>query len=340
MTIRFAAVGLAHPHIFDMARRLREAGARLVACWDDDPGNLAAFVRAFPDVERSRDITAIFEDRAVDLIVSAAVHDERAGLGVRAMRHEKDFLCTKPGFTTLEQWEEVRRVWMETGRRYIVYFGERFGNPATVLAGELIQQGAIGRVVHMAGFGPHRLFGRIARPPWLFQRDRYGGILNDLASHQIDQFLFFTGSVTAEIAAATVANHRHPQFPEFEDFGEVLLRSERATGYLRVDWLSPAGLSTWGDVRLFLQGTDGYIEVRKTCDLQGRVGGDHLFLVDHHGERYIHAADTPLPFMRLFLDDLRDRTERAVEQAHVFEASRLALLAQREAKALNRSTSV
>lgn len=340
MTIKFAAVGLAHPHIFDMTRRLREAGAQLVTCWDDDPENLAAFVRAFPDVEPGRNVTAILEDGTIDLIVSAAVHDARSGLGMRAMRHEKDFLCTKPGFTTLEQWEAVRRVWIETGRRYIVYFGERFGNPATVLAGELVQQGAIGRVVHMTGFGPHRLFGRIARPPWLFQRERYGGILNDLASHQIDQFLFFTGSATAEIAAASVANHHHPQFPEFEDFGEVLLRGEHATGYVRVDWLSPAGLSTWGDVRLFLQGTDGYIEVRKTCDLQGRAGGDHLFWVDGHSERYLHAAGTPLPFMRLFLDDLRDRTERAVAQAHVFEVSRLALQAQREAKVLNRPTPI
>ncbi|MCS6828745.1 MAG: Gfo/Idh/MocA family oxidoreductase [Caldilinea sp.] len=340
MTIRFAAVGLAHPHIFDMTRRLRKAGAHLTACWDDDPDNLAAFVQAFPDVEHRRDAAAILEDPAIDLIVSAAVHDRRAALGVRAMRHEKDFLCAKPGFTTLEQWEEVRCVCAETGRRYIVYFGERFGNPATVRAGELVQQGAIGRVVHMTGFGPHRLFGRIQRPLWVFQRARYGGILNDLAGHQIDQFLFFTGSPTAEIVAAGVANHHHPQFPEFEDFGEVLLRSEHASGYIRVDWLSPAGLSAWGDVRLFLQGTDGYIEVRKTCDLQGRAGGDHLFLVDHHGEQYIHAAEAPLPFMRLFLDDLRDRTERAVEQAHILEASRLALLAQQAAKRWNRSTSV
>lgn len=340
MTIRFAAVGLAHPHVFDMTRRLQKAGAQLVACWDDDPDNLAAFVQAFADVEHSRNATAILEDRTIDLIVSAAVHDERAVLGVRAMRHEKDFLCTKPGFTTLEQWEEARRVCAETGRRYIVYFGERFGNPATVLAGEVVQQGAIGRVVHMTGFGPHRLFGRTRRPPWVFQRARYGGVLNDLASHQIDQFLFFTGSATAEIAAASVANHHHPQFPEFEDFGEVLLRSEHATGYIRVDWLSPAGLSTWGDVRLFLQGTDGYIEVRKTCDLQGRAGGDHLFLVNHHGERYIHAADAPLPFMHLLLEDLQERTERAVAQAHVFETSRLALLAQQQAKVLTCPTSV
>ncbi|MFO7632952.1 MAG: Gfo/Idh/MocA family oxidoreductase [Caldilinea sp.] len=332
---RFVAIGLAHGHVFDMTRRLQEAGAELVACWDWEDTNLAAFACAYPQAVHERTADDLLEDHTIDLVVSAAVHDERAALGIRAMQHGKDFLCTKPGFTTFDQVAEVRRVCEATGRRYTVYFGERFGNPATVLAGELVQAGAIGRVVHTAGFGPHRLFGRMERPAWVFQRTRYGGILNDLASHQIDQFLHFTGSNTAEIVAATVANHHHPQFTEFEDYGEVLLRSGAATGFIRVDWLSPAGLDTWGDVRLFLLGTEGYIEVRKTWDLQGRAGTDHLFLVDGSGERYMAAADTPLPFMRDYLNDLHNRTETAVEQTHVLTVSELALQAQMQAERLS-----
>ena len=331
---KFAAIGLAHGHVFDMTRRLQEAGAELVACWDDDPANLAAFARAYPAAHHERTADDLLADPTLSLIVSAAIHDERAALGIQAMEHGKDFLCTKPGFTTLAQVDAVRRAYVATGRRYTVYFGERFGNPATVLASELVHSGAIGRVVHTAGFGPHRLFGRVERPAWVFQRARYGGILNDLASHQIDQFLHFTGSATAEIVAATVANHHHPQFAEFEDFGELLLRGDAATGFIRVDWLSPAGLDTWGDVRLFLLGTEGYIEVRKTWDVQGRAGTDHLFLVDGHGERYIAAADTPLTFMRDYLADLRDRTEHAITQAHVFTVSALALHAQAQAQML------
>lgn len=338
MQTRFAAIGLAHAHIFDMTRRLRSAGAELVACWDDEPDNLAAFVGAFPDADRTRTPDDLLADRSIQLIVSAAIHDERAALGIQAMQHAKDFLCTKPGFTTLAQLADVRRVCVETGRRYTVYFGERFGNPATVLAGNLVAAGAIGRVLHTAGFGPHRLFGRVERPAWLFQRTRYGGILNDLASHQIDQFLHFTGSEAVEIVAATVANHKFRQFPDFEDFGEVLLRSERATGFVRVDWLSPAGLDTWGDVRLFLLGEDGYIEVRKTWDLQGRAGADHLFLVNAGGEHYFQASETPLPFMADYLDDVHNRTEFAVTQAHVLRVSELALRAQSQASVLGEVT--
>jgi predicted dehydrogenase len=335
--IRFAAIGLAHAHIFDMARRLQDAGAELVACWDDDPANLTAFARVYPGANREHTTDDLLADPTIDLIVSAAIHNKRAALGTHAMQHDKDFLCTKPGFTTLEQLAEVRRVHAVTGRRYTVYFGERFGNPATVRASELVRSGAIGRVVHTAGFGPHQLFGRVERPAWLFQRARYGGILNDLASHQIDQFLHFTGSQTTEIVAATVANHRHPQFAEFEDYGELLLRGEAATGFIRVDWLSPAGLDTWGDVRLFLLGVEGAIEVRKTRDVQGRAGTDHLFLVDGHSERYIAAADTPLPFMRDFLHDLHQRTETAITQTHIFQVAELALHAQAQARVLARS---
>lgn len=332
--IRFAAIGLAHGHIFDMTRRLQAVGAELVACWDDEPANLAAFATAFPYATTTRALDDLLEDRSIDLVVSAAIHDERAALGIAAMQHGKDFLCTKPGFTTLAQVEAVRRVCAQTGRRYTVYFGERFGNPATVRAGELVHSGAIGQVVHTAGFGPHRLFGRMERPAWVFQRARYGGILNDLASHQIDQFLYFTGTQDAQIVAATVANHHHRQFAEFEDYGELLLRGARATGFIRVDWLSPAGLDTWGDVRLFVLGTQGYLELRKTWDLQGRRGTDHLFQVNNEGERYIDASTTPLPFMADYLDDLHNRTEKAVTQAHVLAVSALALQAQQQAHRL------
>ena len=332
--IRFVALGLAHNHVYDMTQRLLEAGAVLVAGWDAVPENLAAFGRAFPQADTSRTADDLLEDHAVDLVVCAAVHDERAALGLRAMRCNKDFLCAKPGFTTPAQLAEVRALSATTGRKYIVYFSERVSNPATVLAGNLVHAGAIGRVVHTTGFGPHRLFGRVERPAWVFRRERYGGILNDLASHQIDQFLFFTGSRQGEIVASAVANHAHPQLTDFEDYGELLLRSESATGFVRVDWLSPGGLATWGDVRLFLLGTAGYIELRKTWDLQGRAGTDHLFLVDGAGERYLQAAATPLPFMENFLTDLYARTELAVTQEHIFRVSELALRAQLQASVL------
>ena len=165
-------------------------------------------------------------------------------------------MSDKPGFTTLDQLAEARRVQAETGRIYSIFFSERLGNPASVKAGQLVRDGAIGRVLQTIGLGPHRL-NLPSRPDWFFQKERYGGILVDIASHQVDQFLFYTGSKQAEVLSAVVANYNHPQFAELEDFGEMLLRGDGGTGYMRVDWFTPDGLPVWGDGRLTLLGTRG-----------------------------------------------------------------------------------
>jgi predicted dehydrogenase len=213
-----------------------------------------------------------------------------------------------------------------------VCYSERFQNRATVRAGELVQSGAIGRPIQTIGLGPHRL-NAPTRPPWFFQRSRYGGILTDIGSHQADQFLFFTGSTSAEVVAAQVANFAHPEYPELEDFGDMMLRGDAGRGYIRVDWFTPDGLGTWGDGRLTILGTDGFIELRKYIDLAGRPGGDHLFLVDKTQTHYMDCRSTALPFGRQLLDDIRHRTESAMSQGHAFLASELALQAQAMARA-------
>jgi predicted dehydrogenase len=246
------------------------------------------------------------------------------------MQHGKDFLSDKPGFTTMEQLVEVRHVQAGTERIYSILYGDRLENPATVKAGEMVQAGMVGQVVQTVGFGPHRI-NIASRPDWFFNKSQYGGIINDIGAHQFDQFLFFTASTSAEITAAHVANYTHPQYPELEDFGEVMLRSNKATGYLRVDWYSPDGLNTWGDARLFILGTEGYIEIRKNTDLGGRSGGSHLFYVNQSGTNYLDCSQRDLPFGRQFIFDILNRTETAMPQAHVFLASELALLAERQA---------
>ena len=175
---------------------------------------------------------------------------------------------------------------------------------------------------------------RGARKPWFFERSRTGGILCDLASHQIDQFLYLTGAPDAEVVASTVANRANPDDPELEDYGEVLLRTERATGFFRVDWYTPDGLPTWGDGRLTVLGTEGFLEARKYVDIAGAPGTDHLFLVDGSGTRRIDCAGAPLPYYEALARDVRERTETAMSQRHCFKVMELALRAQAEARRL------
>jgi predicted dehydrogenase len=275
----------------------------------------------------------VLDDRTIHLVVSASIPNERAPLGIAVMRAGKDFMVDKPGITTLEQLAEVRKVQKETRRIYSILYSERLENRATVAAGELVKKGAIGKVLQTIGLGPHRL-NLPTRPAWFFEKERYGGILCDIGSHQFDQYLFFTGSTRADVVASQTGNLAHPQYPGLEDFGDAMVRGDGGSGYVRVDWFTPDGLPTWGDGRLTILGSDGFIEIRKNVDIGGRPGGSHLFLVDGKETRYIDTSAQVLPYGRQLVDDVLNRTETAMPQEHCFLATELALRAQKQAQAL------
>ena len=331
--LRFAAIGLNHGHINSQCDAVVRGGGELVSFFAKEPELAADFAKRFPQAKLARSEREILEDPSIKLVASAAIPDERAPLGIEVMRHGKDFMVDKPGITTLEQLAEVRRVQAETRRIYSITYSERFENRATTRAGELTKAGAIGKVIQTIGLGPHRENPK-SRPAWFYEKERYGGILCDIASHQFDQFLFFTGSTRAEVLAAQVGNVHHPEHPGLEDFGDVMLQGDRGTGYIRVDWFTPDGLGTWGDGRLTILGTDGFIEIRKNVDIAGRPGGSHLFLVDQKETRYVDSQDQKLAYGEQLVDDVLNRTETAMSQEHCFLATELALRAQKQARPL------
>jgi predicted dehydrogenase len=326
-TVRFGVIGLDHFHIWGQTNLLLRAGAELIAFHAAADAQARPFAADYPQATRVDDPRRILEDERIQLIVSAAVSSERAPLGIAAMRHGKDFMVDKPGITSLAQLAEVRKVQAETKRIYSICYSEHFETRCTVKAGELVAAGAIGKVINTTGLGPHRL-NKHRRPAWFFSRANTGGVLTDIASHQCEQFLFFTGTLDAEVVAATVANRANPETPEFQDFGEMLLRTRDTTGYIRVDWFTPDGLPTWGDGRLVIVGTEGYLELRKYVDVAGKDGIDHLFHVDRKGVTRIDCSDVELPYGRQLVRDILERTETAMPQARCFRAQELALTAQ------------
>ena len=332
--IRFAAIGANHGHIHGQVGSTIRGGGELVSYYIKEPDLRAQFARRNPNAKAVEDERAILEDKSIQLVVSASIPDERAPLGVRVMQHGKDFMVDKPGITSMAQLAEVRRVQAETKRIYSILFSERLEVPAAVKAGELVKAGAIGTVIQTVGLGPHRVMQGTPRPDWFWDASRYGGILTDIGSHQFDQFLYFTGSTTGEIVAAQVRNVRHPEYPKFQDFGDVMVRGDGGTGYIRMDWFTPKGLSTWGDGRMTILGTDGFIELRKYVDIAGRPGGNHLFIVDQKGTNYIDCKGMETPYGRQLVDDVVNRTETAVPQKHTLLASELSIRAQDQAKVL------
>jgi predicted dehydrogenase len=327
---RFAAIGLDHRHVYDLTAGLLAAGA-VCAGHDRETSDervLAGFRKRFPDVpamERER----LLDDPSIDFIVLAAVPRDRAAIAIEAMRRGKDVMVDKPGVTTPEQLAAVEAAVRETGRIWSVCLG-RLASPAVQAALGVVRSGELGRLVSLTSLAPHRL-NRALRPGWFFDRGAYGGIINDIGVHSIDQFLAFADVSDATIAASTIGCFGTAP-PGFEDFADITLRSETMTGTMRLDWFTPDGLPDWGDGRLFLVGTEGTLELRKNLDIEGRAGGDHMFVANRQRTRYQDCSGLPVTYYRDFLDDIRDRNGRMMDGGRVFSVCRLALRCQATAQ--------
>jgi len=332
-SVKFAVIGIDHNHINGITDAIKRGGGQLVKVHSTNPTALAAFEKRYPEAKAAASEDEILTDPSIQLVASAAIPDLRGPLGVRAMRHGKDYLSDKPAMTTLEQLAAVRKAIQETGRIFGIMYSERLEVRAAVKAGELIQAGAIGKVVQTVNLAPHQV-NEPLRPDWFWDPARYGGILCDIGSHQADQFVYYTGSTVADVTASQVANVNYKHRPKFQDFGDMMLHGNGGFGYVRVDWFTPRGLGTWGDGRLFVLGTDGYIELRKYADIAGRKGGNHLFIVDQKKATYMDCSQVDLPFGAQFVADIVNRTHVAQDQQQALLATELVLKAQKNARVL------
>lgn len=330
-----AAIALDHGHIYGMCNGLLEAGATLKWVYDPNPDKVQQFLNTYPGVKAAASEEEILQDPEVKLVCGAAVTSLRCELGLRVMEAGKDYFTDKAPLTTLEQLSAAKEMVKKTGRKYMVYYSERIHVEAAVFAGQLIEEGAIGTPIHIDGMGPHRMGNPASRPAWFYEREKYGGILCDIGSHQIEQFLYYCGVKDAEIGYSEVGNYGHPEYPELEDFGDAILIGDNgATQHFRVDWFTPDGLSSWGDGRTFILGTKGYIELRKYVNIATEnEGGDHVYLVNDKGEQHFQVSGkVGYPFFGQLILDCINRTENAMTQEHAFKAAELCVKAQMMAR--------
>ncbi|MBQ8314102.1 MAG: Gfo/Idh/MocA family oxidoreductase [Clostridia bacterium] len=328
----FSAAHLDHGHIYGMCNALLEAGGTLKYVYDRDPNRVAQFVKTYPQVQVALTEQQVLDDKETHMVCSAHITSERGPFGLRVMGAGKDYFADKAPFTTMAQLNAAREMVKATGRKYMVYYGERIHCQAATLAGEMIHAGEIGQVVHVEGFGPHRLMAH-ARPAWFFEKDKYGGILCDIGSHQIEQYLYFAGEEEAQVTYSRIGNYANPDHPGLDDFGDCNIVGEKGTtNYFRVDWFTPDGLRTWGDGRTLIIGTKGYIELRKYVNVATDMeGGDHVYLVNGQKEQYYNADGAGCPFFGQLILDCLNRTENAMTQHHAFKAAELCLQAQEKA---------
>jgi predicted dehydrogenase len=329
-------VGAEHLHLFEMVDGLVRAGAETV-CHATDDGPLADLYAGYRPESQRRDVDAVVGDDSLDLVVLAGVPAERAGAAVEALRAGRHVLAAKPAVTTEAQLVAVDAAVAASGRRWWVFFSERLVNRAVAECVRRVRAGEIGEVVAVSGSAPHTLAAE-GRPEWFFDPTRGGGVLVDLAAHQADQLVALCGPGRTEVAAATVANVATPEHPAFRDLGRMSLRHSTDGGRVvvsdhHVDWLSPSGLGTWGDVRLVVHGTAGTMEVRANIDPAGEPGAEHLIAVDDGPPRRVDTSGVALDWAERLVADVAEGTDTLVPHDHTVAACRITLAAQAMAEA-------
>ena len=333
----FAASHFDHGHIYGQINGLAQAGGVLKAIYEPDATRIESVQKAHPEATVVQDFREILDDEEIHLVTSAAIPDLRCGIGLKVLDSGKDYLTDKAPFTTLDQLAAAREKVVQTSRKYMVCYSERLSSESAWYAGELIREGVLGRVLQVLNLAPHNL-GSGGRPDWFFQKERYGGILTDIGSHQFEQFLYYAAAADGEVNFARVENFENPDYPGFEDFGEANLTLDTgASAYCRLDWFNPGGSKVWGDGRTFVLGTKGYLEIRKLVDL-ARGGGDRIYLVDESDTTEIECkGKVGYPFFGRLIKDVLNRTEDAMTQAHAFKAAELSMQAQQMADAARSS---
>ena len=327
-SLNLAVLGIDHGHIFDMLDEMIKEGCKCNHFWTEGtPLTLKEFNKKYPNIKRTENKSEILKDNKIDMILISSIPKDRAALSIEALKSGKDVMVDKPGCTTLNQLDDLKQAVKETGKIWSVNFSERFHVAAVAKAEELVAEGKIGKVKQTMGTGPHRQ-GNYERPKWFYERGSYGGIITDIGSHQIHQFLVFTNSNEAKINHALVENTTKLDKPGFQDFGEVNLTGNSGHGYIRLDWFTPDALPTWGDGRLFILGDKGFIEIRKYTDLAKSDSGNHLYYANNEEVKHIDCSDVKLPYFKNLINDVLDRTESACSQELTYLTMELAIKAQ------------
>lgn len=161
----------------------------------------------------------------------------------------------------------------------------------------------------------------------MFQRTQYGGILNDLAVHDIDLACYFSGQNMRRVLAAHVSNARFPQLTDFCDNGIALFEmSHGGTASVEVNWLTPDAYHAHGDVRFLLTGTRGFMAI-------STVDGSVRICTDSEQEHLLDLIPSPCTCEEDALAKMADWSYPAlISTADSIAATRFALLAQQAAE--------
>lgn len=313
--LRIAIVGASHPHVdyvLDEIRRDTAQRTALIGVSDPDQSTAQRAAEGFDvPVFTNRDELLA---QAPDVVMIAGRNADRGADVVAALHAGAEVICDKPLCTSLKQLADIEGAAAATGKSVTLLLEKR-GYPETLAALEIVASGKLGDIVGITSSGPHKLK-RDTRPAWFFDRELAGGIIGDLAVHDIDAAMLFAPFAEATITGAMSGTDERG----FVRYGLASIVTPQTVISCEVNWLTPAASDIHGDYRLRLVGTRGTVEIFWA---RGRVE------VTTDGEP---TRDYPLPEGRRpaqdAIDDLVAQRSGVANTAMAIEATRLALLAQ------------
>lgn len=318
--IRLAVAGMAHQHVLYVFDELAfQPDVRLVAASEPDPALREHHASRTGDVPVYTDHREMLARHDVDVVAVCGVYAQRADAVVGALDAGADVLADKPLCTSLEQLSAIEQAAKTSGRVVSVMFEKR-GYPVTLAARRLVADGVLGELTLVASTGPHKL--RYAeRPPWFFT-EQYGGILADLAVHDVDMVLALTSGTDGHVVGS-VGKRAYPEHPSFSDHGAMLLVTGGVSATIDAHWLAPAAAAGNGNYVMRLVGTRGTAEMRWT--------DAELEVCTHQRDAWIEDLPAGVRPAQDFFDQRLIGGPPEVGTAESVLATRVALLAQRSA---------
>jgi predicted dehydrogenase len=274
------------------------------------------------------DYVEMLDSEDLRAVVLVNARQQRAQVAAKCLRRGIHVLADKPLCMHLSDVAKLRKATAREDATLFLYLTERYNPPVYTLL-NLVEQDVLGQVASFTSFRPHKLM-KDSRPSWFWNRDTNGGVLVDLAIHDVDIFRKLTGARIEEIYAIQ-ANVSTKKYPAFEDIGHMMLKTANGVvGLFRADWLTPAGENIHGDCRYFVVGDKGWAEVHTSGGLAEKGAGNVRIVTDVSGPSHVSLMEPKTTIFEDFVAAAKG-ARPAISTDDILRASELVLLGRRSA---------
>ena len=228
--MKVAFAGLAHSHSLDLLDIVtRSEEHTVVGVWEPDP-KLRSNVEDASIYTWYDSFEQLLESSNADVIAVGSCFGERGMLTIKSLRAGKHVIGDKPVCTRLEELYEIRDLIKTKGLKLGCMLTMRYMQNVRAVR-ELLQSGVMGELRTVYYGQQHPLFyGK--RPAWYYEKERHGGVINDIAIHGIDLIRSLTGLRVQDVMAARCWNAYAAQEPDFADCGQFMVSLTNGAGVL------------------------------------------------------------------------------------------------------------